>query len=133
MNNIHICNNKMIFKSPKRGKWDHVICGTHPLENTIHQVHILSTEERNHNQMNGMFGDWGYLYPNNKAPYKIIFTQQTIIRKGCGYDLFPVQQLEFARLKLRKLKEFKRIYSNLKLLDTFKYTLKKPTFFHFWW
>lgn len=68
--------------------------------------------------------DWGYLYPGNKAPYKICFTQQTIIMKACGYNLFPVQQLEFARLKLQKLKDFKRIYNNLKLLGIFKYTLK---------
>lgn len=135
MNNIHICNNKLVIKSQKRGKWDHVICGTHPLQNTIHQVHISSTEEKNHDQMNYMFGDWGYLYPNNKAPYKIGFTQQTRIMKAYGYDLFPVQQLEFARLKLQKLKEFKRIYNNLKLLDTFKYTLKKKRLnsFPFWW
>lgn len=74
--------------------------------------------------MYGTFGDWGYLYPNDKTPYKIGFTQQTIITKACGYDLFPVQQLEFARLKFQKLKEFKRINNYLKR-DTFKYTLKK--------
>lgn len=48
-----------------------------------------------------------------------------MIMKGCGYDLFPVQQLEFARLKLQRLKEFNRVYSNLKLLDTSKHILKK--------
>lgn len=45
--------------------------------------------------------------------------------KACGYDLFPVQQLEFARLKLLKSKEFKRIYNTLKQLDTFKYIFFK--------
>lgn len=44
MSNIHICNNKLIIKIQKRGKQDNVICGTHPLQNTIHQVHISSTE-----------------------------------------------------------------------------------------
>ena len=46
MSNIHICNNKLIIKIQKRGKQDNVICGTHPLQNTIHQVHISSTEEK---------------------------------------------------------------------------------------
>lgn len=41
--------------------------------------------------------------------------------KACGYDLFPAQQLGFARLKLQKLKEYNRVYNNLKLLDTFKH------------
>lgn len=54
-----------------------------------------------------------------------------MIMKGCGYDLFPVQQLEFARLKLQRLKEFNRVYSNLKLLDTSKHILTKKRLF-FW-
>lgn len=83
MNNIHICNNKLIIKSQKRGKWDHVICGTHPSQNTIHQIHISSTEEKKP-RPNEWFGVWGYLYPNDKPPYKTGFTQQTIIMKACG-------------------------------------------------
>lgn len=51
--------------------------------------------------------------------------------KACGYDLFPVQQLEFARLTLQKLKEYNRVYNNLKLLDTFKHIKKTLTFFLF--
>lgn len=58
---------------------------------------------------------------NNKAAYKIVYTQQTITMTACGYDLFPVQQLKFARLELPKLKEYNRVYSNLKLWDTFKH------------
>lgn len=46
MRNIHTCNNKLIVKIQKRGQQDNAICGTHPLQNTIHQVHISGTEEK---------------------------------------------------------------------------------------
>lgn len=46
MSNIHICNSKLVIQIQKRGKQDNVICSTHPLQNTIHQVHVSSTEEK---------------------------------------------------------------------------------------
>jgi len=54
-----------------------------------------------------------------------------MIMKAWGYDLFPVQQLEFARLKLQKLKEYNRVYNNFKLLDTFKHIKKDLTLYLF--
>lgn len=50
--------------------------------------------------------------------------------KACGYDLPPVQQPEFARLKLQKLKEYNRVYSHLKLLDTSKHIKRLHLFYY---
>lgn len=68
---------------------------------------------------------------NDKAAYKIAYTQQTIIMTASGYDLFPVQQLKFAGFELQKLKEY-RVYSNLKQWNTFKH-IKWRDFVPFWW
>lgn len=45
--------------------------------------------------------------------------------KACGYDLFPVQQLEFARLKLPELKEYQQSLQQTETIGYYQ-THKKP-------